>query len=71
MSSAYINIMEQNLRVLQCLLMRLSRAKILLKAYIQVKKAIFKKKKKSIVTLGEGDYIYRNFVMPYAFPMKY
>ena len=42
MSSAYINIMEQNLRVLQCLLMRLSRAKILLKAYIQVKKAIFK-----------------------------
>ena len=54
MSRAYINIMEQNLRVLQCLLMRLSRAKILLKAYIQVKKAIFKINKKINSYIGGG-----------------
>lgn len=54
MSSAYINIMEQNLRVLQCLLMRLSRAKILLKAYIQVKKAIFKINEKINSYIGGG-----------------
>lgn len=46
--------MEQNLRVLQCLLMRLSRAKILLKAYIQVKKAIFKINEKINSYIGGG-----------------
>ena len=54
MSSAYINIIEQNLRVLQCLLMRLSTAKILLKAYIQVKKAIFKINEKINSYIGGG-----------------